>query len=41
MSSKIIGVKTLDELLINEKYEYNYAIWTGFSLFENFSNDPL
>ena len=39
--SEKIGGKTLEELLINENYEYDYTIWTGFGLFENFSNDPL
>ena len=41
MLSGKIGDKTLEELLINENYEYDYSIWTGFSLFEIFSNDPL
>ena len=32
MSGKI-GDKTLSELLINDQHQYDYAIWTGFSLF--------
>ena len=36
-----IGDKTLEELLINKNYEYDYSIWTGFFLFDIFSNDPL
>ena len=32
MSGKI-GDKTLGELLINDNHQYDYAIWTGFSLF--------
>ena len=41
MLSGKIGEKTLEELLINDNYEYDCAIWTGFSLFEYISNDLL